>query len=171
MFQQPREANRHVEILFPLLCLLTFPQPQWPIGDTQGPPAHEPHSFLPKPTAFIPSAFGSICLGSPSLVGPLDNSYTPFKAFRKYPLLSIRVYSESLFPTHLDSSIPPSPRCVVYSLIVLLTLCMLLIQSCLTLCDPVDCSPPGSSVLGISQAGILEWVVISFSWGSSQPRD
>ena len=40
-----------------------------------------------------------------------------------------------------------------------------------TLCDPVDCSPPGSSVHGILQARILEWVVISFSSGSSQPRD
>ena len=36
-------------------------------------------------------------------------------------------------------------------------------QSCLTLCDPVDCSPPGSSVHGILQARILEWVAISFS--------
>ena len=36
-------------------------------------------------------------------------------------------------------------------------------QSCLTLCDPVDCNPPGSSVYGILQARILEWVVISFS--------
>ena len=44
-------------------------------------------------------------------------------------------------------------------------------QSCLTLCDPTDCSPPGSSVHGISQARILEWVDISFSRGSSQPRD
>ena len=44
-------------------------------------------------------------------------------------------------------------------------------QSCLTLCDPVDCSPPGSSVHGILQARILEWVVISFSRGSSRPRD
>ena len=35
-------------------------------------------------------------------------------------------------------------------------------------CDPVDCSPPGSSVLGISQARILGWVAISFSRGSSQ---
>ena len=35
-------------------------------------------------------------------------------------------------------------------------------QSCLTLCDPVDCSPPGSSVHGILQARILEWVAISF---------
>jgi len=44
-------------------------------------------------------------------------------------------------------------------------------QSCLTLCDPMDCSPPGSSVNGIFQARTLEWVAISSSRGSSQPRD
>ena len=44
-------------------------------------------------------------------------------------------------------------------------------QSCPTLCDPMDCSLPGSSVHGIFQARVLEWVVISFSRGSSQPRD
>ena len=44
-------------------------------------------------------------------------------------------------------------------------------QSRLTLCDPVDCSPPDSSVRGISQARILEWVAISFSRASSRPRD
>ena len=42
--------------------------------------------------------------------------------------------------------------------------------SCLTLCDPMDCSLPGSSVHGIFQAIVLEWVAISFSRGSSQPR-
>ena len=44
-------------------------------------------------------------------------------------------------------------------------------QLCLTLCDPMDCSPQGSSVHGISQARILEWVAISFSRGSSWPMD
>ena len=44
-------------------------------------------------------------------------------------------------------------------------------QSCPTLCDPVDCSPPGSSVHGILQARILEWVAISFSRGSFRPKD
>ena len=39
------------------------------------------------------------------------------------------------------------------------------------LCDPMDCSPPGSLSIGILQARILEWVAISFSQGSSQPRD
>ena len=40
-------------------------------------------------------------------------------------------------------------------------------QSCLTLCDPVDCSPPGSSIRGVLQARILEWVAISCPGGSS----
>ena len=44
-------------------------------------------------------------------------------------------------------------------------------QSGLTPCDPVDCSPPGSSVHGIFQARILGWVAISFSRGASQPRN
>ena len=48
---------------------------------------------------------------------------------------------------------------------------VLVIQSCPTLCDPTDCSPPDSSVHGILQARILEWVVISFSKGSPWPRD
>ena len=39
------------------------------------------------------------------------------------------------------------------------------------LCNPMDCSPPSSSVHGILQARILEWVAISFSRGSSQPRE
>ena len=44
-------------------------------------------------------------------------------------------------------------------------------QSCLTFCDPMNCSPPGSSVQGILQARILEWVAISYSRGSSRSRD
>ena len=43
-------------------------------------------------------------------------------------------------------------------------------QSRLTLCDPVDCGPPDSSVHGILQARILDWVAISFSRGSSRPK-
>ena len=48
---------------------------------------------------------------------------------------------------------------------------MLVSQSCLTLWELMDYSPPGSSVLGILQTKILEWVVISFSRVSSWPRD
>ena len=50
------------------------------------------------------------------------------------------------------------PRCPEW-----LCCCCLVAQLCLTLCDPRDCSPPGSSVHGIVQARILEWVTISFS--------
>ena len=52
-----------------------------------------------------------------------------------------------------------------------LNICCLVAKLCLTLCDPMDCSPPGSSVHGMSQARILEWVTISSSRGSSHPRD
>ena len=45
------------------------------------------------------------------------------------------------------------------------------LQSCPTLCDPIDGRPPGSPVPGMLQPRILEWVAISFSRGSSQPRD
>ena len=52
----------------------------------------------------------------------------------------------------------PQPACLVT-------------QSCLALCNPMDCSLPGSSVNGILQARILEWVATSSSRGSSWPRD
>ena len=48
--------------------------------------------------------------------------------------------------------------------------CVLVTQSCPALWDPVDCSPPGFSIHETLQARILEWVVIPFSRGSSQPR-
>ena len=50
-----------------------------------------------------------------------------------------------------------------YSVLCLVT------QKCLTLCDPMDCSLPGSSVHGILQARILEWIAIPTCRGSSQP--
>ena len=49
--------------------------------------------------------------------------------------------------------------------------CALVTQSCLTLCDPMDCNPPGSSVHGILQARILEWVAIPFSRDQTQVSD
>ena len=51
------------------------------------------------------------------------------------------------------------------------TSCRLVTKSCWFLCDPMDYSPPGSSVHGISQARILEWAAIPFSRGLSQPRN
>ena len=54
---------------------------------------------------------------------------------------------------------------------VCVCVCVLVILSILTLCDSLDCNLPGSSVHGILQAIILEWVAISFSRGFSWPRD
>ena len=50
-------------------------------------------------------------------------------------------------------------------------MCAKSFQLCPTLCNPMDCSPPGSSVHRILQARILEWVAISYSRGAPQPRD
>ena len=60
---------------------------------------------------------------------------------------------------------------LIYFLMTFLECPVLATKSYLTLFDPMDCSLPGSSVHGISQARILEWVAISFSRGSSQTRD
>ena len=75
----------------------------------------------------------------------------------------------------IQSIQPSSSTLGLYLFMVILFMCACvcakLLQSCLTLCDPTDCSLPGSSVHGILQATILEWVAISFSRGSSQSRD
>ena len=61
---------------------------------------------------------------------------------------------------------------ILYSRSLLIIYCIYSIEtSWLTLCDPIDCSPPGSSIHGIFQARILEWVAISYSRGSSWARE
>ena len=59
----------------------------------------------------------------------------------------------------------------IFKVVLHLKVKVLVAQSCPTLCNPMDCSPPGFSVHGILQARILEWVAIPFSRGSSWPRD
>ena len=67
--------------------------------------------------------------------------------------------------------------CILYHAFVYVTsnvcvcVCVCLVpKSCLTLCDPMDCSQPGSSVHGICQVRILEWVVVPFSTDFANPR-
>ena len=57
----------------------------------------------------------------------------------------------------------PLPRFLAIVIILQMLCCAKLLQSCPTLCDPIDGSPPGSPVSGILQARTLEWVAISFS--------
>ena len=74
----------------------------------------------------------------------------------------------------VSSHSPPLPRCAPTDLpqaLQLLRGCCLVSKWYPSLWDPVDCSPPRSSVQGISQARTVEWVAISFSGGSSRPRD
>ena len=68
---------------------------------------------------------------------------------------------------HLE---PSDYSTLLYSFL-LHQLCVRAAESRPTLCDPMDCSPPASSIYRILQARILEWVAISFSRGSSQARD
>ena len=68
------------------------------------------------------------------------------------------------FRANLSTSLHPQPLIPRWS-------CVCVSQSCLTLCDPMDYSPPGSSVHGILQERILGWFAISFSRGSSWLRD
>ena len=72
-----------------------------------------------------------------------------------------------------DSVLVPAESLVSLwnSLCVCVCVCVCVHQSFPMLCDPMDCSPPGSSVHGIFQARILQWVATPFSQGSFRPRD
>ena len=83
-----------------------------------------------------------------------------------YPILKIRNWGtkgslQNEWILKFNLQYPRIVRCAVLCLVA---------QSCPTLYDPMDCNLPGSSVLGILQAGMLEWVASPFSRESSQPR-
>ena len=103
-----------------------------------------------------------LALSLPSLPGPPDPLSLPHVSNPGSPLThSLSEPGPSLHSCHPLGA----PLCFD-----LLRVC-LVAQSCPTLCDPVDCSPPGSSVHGILQARILEWVAMPSSRVPSQPRD
>ena len=98
------------------------------------------------------------------------------RAFKEVLLSDLQEHLCSLLlanPPNTES--PGSPGSVDFNRQALMgvghALCCSVPQTRLVLCKPTDCSPPGSSVHGNSQARILEWIAISFSRGSSQPRD
>ena len=75
---------------------------------------------------------------------------------------------------HLDSrilAVSMGQACIDDTLHLHWFLCVVVAQWCPTLCDPMNCSLSGFSIHGIFQARILKWVAVSFSRGSSQPRD
>ena len=98
----------------------------------------------------------------------------PWRKLRKEKLLPLRgifhvlVFALHSLPYFLHQ--PPDAWAIIWMFSDCAVLC-LVAQSCPTLWDPMDCSPPGSSVHGILQARILEWVAMPSSRGSSQTRD
>ena len=131
-----------------------------PVCTLRGPATRKP-PLLPQGPPTSGATSQSICgrlvsLGSAPgfslLVSPRDLG-------RMFLLLGTAQTGEAEIGLHLSSL---TDTCVHASSVT---------WSCPTLCDPKYCSPPGSSVHGILQARILEWVAISSSKGSSQPRD
>ena len=127
---------------------------------------------FPSPGVLPNSRIKPTSLGSPALAGGLFTTTLPGKfQYRKYTannidniililqIAGIKEVINELTPSLLqDSKYTSESESEVT-------------QSCPTLFDPMDCSPPESSVHGIFQARLLEWVAISFSRRSSQPRD
>ena len=73
-----------------------------------------------------------------------------------------------VFSDSLIAQIPSFLKMIWWNMVCV---CVLVAQSCPIPCNPMDCTPPGSSVHGILQARVLEWVAIPFCRGSSRPRN
>ena len=97
----------------------------------------------------------------------VDSQNLPNPACSHHSLTS-HSFSLQLHCSTFYLSLPPS---LFLMLFILCTRPCSVAQACPTFFDPMDCSPPGSSVHGILQARILECVAISYSRGSSRPRD
>ena len=128
----------------------------------------------------------SLTQSGPTLCSPMDYSLpgsSVYGIFRARILEWVAIsYSrgssrpgsnQRLLPWHTDSLplVPPGKLLLSPGVAQFGQEATLVTQLCLTLCDPLECSPPGSSVHGLLQARILEWVAIPFPRGSSRPRD
>ena len=108
----------------------------------------------------------AVRLKTPTTVAIISNAWEYIKSMKIGCKLA-------LFISLAESSIGSFDYFLLISRIFfyIFSMCVCLVtQSCPTLCNPMDCSPPGSSVCGILQARIVEWVAMPFSRGSP-PRD
>ena len=80
-------------------------------------------------------------------------------------------FKVELVETFTSERMSKQKKGTIYSCLVLACLCATSLQSCPTLCDPMNCSPPVSSIHGILQARMLESVSMLYFWGSSQHLD
>ena len=127
--------------------------------------------------AFPHSKSSAIQMGLFSKLAPIKKAFTylimqcwdSFKSVfnDKFWILEVTLMKiPFIFSSQRDSKNQKPNR----DLMLAAAICCLVAQLCPTLCDPMDCSPPGSSIHGIFQARILEWIAMPFSRGSSQPR-
>ena len=118
----------------------------------------------------------SVAQSCPTVCDPMDCSMPGLPVHHQLPELAqthVHRVSDAIQPSHPLSSLLLLPS-IFPSIRVFSNESGLRIRwpkYCPTLWNPIDCSPPGSSVHGIIQARILEWVAIPFSRGSSWPRD
>ena len=101
----------------------------------------------------------------------LQHRNLPFLSFLIFFILFFILSLNNFFSFFRDFRMIQSHNSKILIIYTTYMCVWLVTQSCLTLCDPMDYSLPGSSIHGILQARILEWVTISFSKESSQPRD
>ena len=158
-------------------------------------------SFLLWGSNLHPALFSMVLFSFPLLTGPLAASvgviHAPFVLKQKMPLnwgflsyggvcypdrfsllgfvSQVEVLWASIWHTSSSNSFITCPDFVCLSLAESAELVGLILSACLlswvSVCNPMDCSPPGSSVHEILQARILEWVAMPSSRGSSWPRD
>ena len=154
-------------------------------------PLLSPHSW-PLLSSFISSKTGHQELSRTPWVGPLQQTAERpptlvWVCSQMATLAPCRLCSHWLLRVTLRSPDTPSIFCSKCTVLLscasttsdtgspicsnITFYCMLVTQLRPTLCDPMDCSPPASSVHGILQARITEWIAPPFSKGSSQPRD
>ena len=132
-----------------------------PLGEWEAELRGQPFTWdswpLPPPAQLWPLPGAGT--GHPGLLSPASQGWGYF-SFPEVPNDTSLVRFSGKILAAIEGHLPSTSLCVC--------VCA---QSCLTLCNPMDYSPPGSSVHGIFQARILEWVAISFSRRSSLPRD
>ena len=148
----PKSLNRQIHV---------GPRP----GVADGPSTIVTHSVLPSPNHCL--QFSSVAQSCPTLCDLKDCSTPGFLVHHQLPELA---------QTHVHrvgDAIQPSlsTNRSLDDLWTGVCVCAKSLHSCPTLCNPMDCKPPGSSVYGVLQARILEWVAMPSSRGSSQPRD
>ena len=128
------------------------------IGIYISPPSQ---TSLPPPSTSYPSRLSQ----STGFGFPLSYSKFLLAIYFTYGNIYVSMLLSQIIPPSLSLMCPKS--CCLMSESPL----KVKVKSCLTLCNPMDCSLPGSYVHGIFQARVLEWVAISFSRRSSRPRD